>query len=93
MRRSGARCESFSSSAEIIPSSARSTASAASQLPPHLVPILAAPLEIVKAAVDKALPRHKPKSALEEAEFEDEIGDDLQKHMMVQCELSVLLSS
>jgi len=57
------------------------------------VPILAAPLEKVKAAVDKALPRHKQKSALEEAEFEDEIGDDLQKHMMVQCELTVMAYS
>ena len=73
------------STAEITPSSARSTASAASQLPTHLVPLLEGPLERLKTAVDRVLPRHKLPTALEEAEFVDDIGDDLEKHMMVQC--------
>jgi hypothetical protein len=74
--------------AEIVPSSARSSSSAALQLPSHLVPLLEDPLERLRATVDKILPRNKAKSALEEAEFEDEIGDDLQKHAMIHCELS-----
>ncbi|ORX34940.1 hypothetical protein BD324DRAFT_609696 [Kockovaella imperatae] len=69
---------------KITPSSARSTSSAASQLPAHLLPLLSRPLDRLKGAVDRVLPRHKPLTALEEAEFVDDIGDDLEKHMMVQ---------
>ena len=70
---------------KITPSSARSTSSVAAQLPEHLVPLLASSLGRLKSAVDLVLPRHKLTTALEEAEFVDEIGDDLEKHMLVQC--------
>jgi SpoVK/Ycf46/Vps4 family AAA+-type ATPase len=52
---------------------------------------LSASFNKVKTAVDKVLPRHKLPTALEEAEFEDEIGDDLEKHSMIQCELAAAI--
>ncbi|ORY30784.1 hypothetical protein BCR39DRAFT_528294 [Naematelia encephala] len=68
---------------KITPSSARSTASPAQQLPEHLVPLLKAPLDRLKKAVDHVLPERKNKTALEEAEWEDE-GAGFEKEMMVQ---------
>ncbi|BEI93938.1 uncharacterized protein CcaverHIS019_0603970 [Cutaneotrichosporon cavernicola] len=69
---------------KIVPSSARSTSSAAIQLPNQLVPLLANDLERLKLAVDLALPRVKKRTALEEAEFEDDDGDSFEKEMMLQ---------
>ncbi|KAK8844545.1 hypothetical protein IAR55_006392 [Kwoniella newhampshirensis] len=69
---------------KIVPSSARSTSSAAIQLPSHLVPLLSAPLERLKSAIDHVLPPKKHVTALEEAEYEDEDGDSFEKHMMLQ---------
>ncbi|WVF66682.1 hypothetical protein IAT40_001423 [Kwoniella sp. CBS 6097] len=69
---------------KIVPSSARSTSSAAVQLPAHLVPLLSAPLDRLKAALDHVLPPRKHATALEEAEFEEEEGDSFEKHMMLQ---------
>jgi hypothetical protein len=74
----------LTSSAEIVPSSARSTSSSAIQLPRHLVPLLSAPLERLKTAVDAVLPRHKMLTALEDAQYEEE-GDEFDKQMMLQC--------
>jgi SpoVK/Ycf46/Vps4 family AAA+-type ATPase len=54
----------------LIPSSARSTASAAAPLPAHLVPLLANALERTTAAIDRALPPAKKRSVLEDAEWE-----------------------
>jgi hypothetical protein len=71
--------------AEIVPSSARSTSSAAIQLPNQLVPLLSNDLERLKSAIDLALPRVKKRTALEEAEFEDDDGDSFEKEMMLQC--------
>lgn len=59
---------------EIVPSSARSTASSAIPLPTHLVPLLSSPLDRLKEAVDNVLPRHKDRTALEEAMFEEDEG-------------------
>lgn len=70
---------------EIVPSSARSTSSAAVQLPNQLVPLLSHDLERLKSAIDLALPRVKKRTALEEAEFEDDDGDSFEKEMMLQC--------
>jgi len=50
-----------------------------------LTPLLQTPLDRLKAAVDRVLPPKKTATALEEAEWEDEVGDDLGKHIMVQC--------
>ncbi|WVQ94294.1 hypothetical protein IAU59_001373 [Kwoniella sp. CBS 9459] len=69
---------------KIVPSSARSTSSAAVQLPAHLVPLLSAPLDRLKAALDHVLPPRKHATALEEAEYEEEDGDSFEKHMMLQ---------
>lgn len=74
-------------SPEIVPSSARSTSSTAIPLPPHLVPLLSRPLERIKVAVDDVLPRHKHRTALEDAMFEEdeaELGED--GAVLVQCE-------
>ena len=71
---------------EIIPSSARSASSAATPLPAHLVSLLDEPLARLKGAVDKVLPREKTKTALEDAQFEDDIGEDLDQHAMVHGE-------
>ena len=71
----------------MIPSSARATASAAVPLPTQLQPLLAEPLELLKTAVDRALPPAKKRSVLEEAEYEDEDdGSSFGKEMMLQCE-------
>jgi hypothetical protein len=75
---------------EIVPSSARSAASSAIPLPTQLVPLLSRPLEQLKAAVDKVLPPRKKRTALEEAEYEEEEGDGFEKEMMLQCELLAL---
>ncbi|OCF30797.1 hypothetical protein I316_07520 [Kwoniella heveanensis BCC8398] len=69
---------------KIVPSSARSTSSAAMQLPPHLVPLLSSALDRLKATLDHVLPPRKHATALEEAEFEEEEGDSFEKHMMLQ---------
>ncbi len=71
---------------EIVPSSARSTASPAIQLPSHLVPLLAAPLERLKTAVDAVVPPSKTRTSLEDAEYEEEEGQGFEQHLMVQCE-------
>ena len=65
----------FSSMAELVPSSARSSTSAASPLPTQLVPLLADALERVKRSIDRILPTNKKRTALEEAEYEDEDED------------------
>lgn len=69
---------------KIVPSSARSASSAAIQLPTQLVPLLSKQLEALKAAVDRAIPPGKKRTALEEAEYEDEDGDTFEKEMMLQ---------
>lgn len=72
---------------ELVPSSARSTTSAATQLPPQFVPLLADTLEQVKQVISTVLPVDKKRTALEEAEYEDddEVGA-LEREMMLQCE-------
>lgn len=55
------------------------------QLPRQLVPLLSKDLERLKTAVDRVLPPVKKRTALEEAEFEDEDGDTFEKELMLQC--------
>lgn len=73
---------------ELIPSSARSTASSASPIPTQLLPLLEEALEATKKVLDRALPLGKKRTALEEAEWEDE-GDEgaLDREIMMQCKL------
>lgn len=71
---------------ELVPSSARSSASAATPLPIQLVPLLDDTLENVKSVIHRVMPVEKKLSALEEAEFEDEGGEEgaLEKEMLSQ---------
>ena len=72
--------------AELVPSSARSSSSAATPLPIQFVPLLEDTLEKVKQVVHRVMPVEKKLSALEEAEFEDEGGEEgaLEKEMFSQ---------
>jgi hypothetical protein len=69
-----------------VPSSARSSSSAATPLPGQFVPLLEDTLEKVKQVVHRVMPVEKKLSALEEAEFEDEGGEEgaLEKEMLSQ---------
>jgi hypothetical protein len=69
-----------------VPSSARSSASVASPLPTQLEPLLAEPLARVTAALDRLLPPSKTRTALEEAEYEDEGADGaLERELRLQA--------
>jgi len=69
-----------------VPSSARSSASVASPLPTQLVPLLSQTLDKVKVVIDKVMPVSKKRTALEEAEWEDEDqGGGLERELMLQC--------
>lgn len=70
--------------ADLIPSTARSTSSAAAPLPPQLVPLLLRALENAKVALDKVLPPVKRVNVLEEAEFVD-VDGGFEKEKMLQC--------
>ncbi|GAA6012596.1 hypothetical protein JCM11491_005447 [Sporobolomyces phaffii] len=68
----------------LIPSSHRSTSSAAAALPPQLVPLLADAFENAKAALAKVLPEVKKPNVLEEAEYIDD-GGGFEKEKMLQA--------
>ena len=71
---------------EIVPSSARSAASSAQPLPPHLEPLLAAPLEEIKKVVSGLIPSKSTRSVLEEAEWEDDNEDGtFGRELLLQC--------
>ncbi|KIM42662.1 hypothetical protein M413DRAFT_70190 [Hebeloma cylindrosporum] len=72
---------------KLVPSSARSSSSAATPLPIQFVPLLEGTLEKVKQVVHRVMPVEKKLSALEEAEFEDEGGEEgaLEKEMFSQA--------
>ena len=74
--------------ADLIPSSARATASAAAPLPTQLVPLLADSLALATKAIDKALPPIKKRNVLEEAEWETDDPNEgsFEKEMMLQSE-------
>jgi len=57
---------------EIVPSSQRSAGSVANPLPAQLAPLLEQPLEHVKEILDKVLPKVKKRTALEEAQWEED---------------------
>ena len=74
-----------------MPSSARSASSAASPLPSQLEPLLSPVLEIAKGVVGRVMPVSKKRSALEEAEWEDDAdeGGAFDREMMLQCQFSL----
>lgn len=77
--------------AEIVPSSARSAASSAQPLPPHLEPLLSRPLDNIKAVLNDLIPSKKNKTVLEEAEWEDDNQDgSFDRELLTQCEFSPL---
>lgn len=57
------------------------------------MPLLQEPLDRLKEVVFKILPDNRKRSALEEAEWEDE-GEEgaLERELMMQCEHTVLCS-
>lgn len=61
---------------KIVPSSARSTSSAAAPLPPQVEPLLSGVLEELKKKVDNYIPRKKKQTPLEEAMLEDFDDED-----------------
>ncbi|KAH9941140.1 AAA-domain-containing protein [Epithele typhae] len=70
---------------KLVPSSARSVSSAASPLPTQLEAILREPLEKMKEVISKVLPTSKKRTALEEAEWEDEGSEGaLEREVMMQ---------
>ncbi|KAG5642143.1 hypothetical protein DXG03_003573 [Asterophora parasitica] len=71
---------------KLVPSSARSTSSSASPLPTQFGPLLIDALERVKTAIGRVLPMEKKLTALEEAMFEDDDGEDgaLEREMLMQ---------
>ncbi|KAF8164708.1 hypothetical protein B0H34DRAFT_779832 [Crassisporium funariophilum] len=72
---------------KLVPSSARSSSSAATPLPIQFVPLLSDTLEKVKETIQRVMPVEKKLSALEEAEFEDEGGEEgaLEREMLSQA--------
>lgn len=76
---------SLTLSIELVPSSARSVSSAASPLPTQLVPLLEESLDKLKEIIGKVLPVSKNRTALEEAEWEDESSEGaLERELMMQ---------
>jgi deoxyribose-phosphate aldolase len=72
---------------ELVPASARSSTSAAAPLPTQFVPLLGDSLEKVKQMVDRVLPLGKKRTALEEAEYEDDDEEGaLEREMLMQGE-------
>lgn len=79
---------------ELVPSSARSSASVATPLPSQFVPLLNDTLERAKKVIDRVMPMEKRLTALEEAQFEDD-GEEgaLEREMLMQCLSFFLLLS
>ncbi|KAL5530834.1 YTA7 [Sanghuangporus sanghuang] len=70
---------------KLIPSSARATSSSAAPLPSQLVPLLEDTLERTKTVLEKAIPVGKKRTALEEAEWEDEDDEGaLEREILMQ---------
>ncbi|KAL4075483.1 AAA-domain-containing protein [Scleroderma citrinum] len=70
---------------KLVPSSARSTATAASPLPSQLVPLLGETFDQVKGALVKALPARQKRTVLEEAQWEEDNEEGaLEREMLMQ---------
>lgn len=72
---------------ELVPSSARSSSSVATPLPTQFIPLLSDTLERVKTVIGRVMPIEKKLTALEEAQFEDDDGEEgaLEREMLMQC--------
>jgi hypothetical protein len=62
-------------------------------LPPQFGPLLSEMVEHVKSVIARVMPVQKPLTALEEAMFEDDHGEEgaLEREMLSQCAFSVFL--
>lgn len=71
---------------KLVPSSARATAPSASPLPEQLVPLLQDALDKIKSVINDVLPVSKKRTALEEAEWEDESTPEgaLERELLLQ---------
>ncbi|CAL1716188.1 unnamed protein product [Somion occarium] len=70
---------------KLVPSSARAAAPEAASLPTQLSPLLASTLERVTGIIETVLPKANKRTALDEAEYEDE-GEEgaMDREMMLQ---------
>jgi len=59
----------------------------ATPLPPQFGPLLSETVEHVKSVISRVMPVEKPSTALEEAMFEDDDGEEgaLEREMLSQC--------
>ncbi|KAJ3549156.1 hypothetical protein NMY22_g990 [Coprinellus aureogranulatus] len=70
---------------QVVPSSARSSTSAATPLPPQFEPLLSETLEQAQDVIQRVVPFEKKLSALEEVEFEDGPEETaLEREMLAQ---------
>lgn len=70
----------------MIPSSARSSSSSATPLPPQFEPLLSETFEKAKSVIERVLPVEKKLSALEEAEYDDDDeAGALERELLSQC--------
>lgn len=75
---------------KIVPSSARSAASAAAPLPTHLAPLLEHTLQKAKRVLNELLPPKHRLSVLEEAEFEQGDNDgSFTREILERCESTI----
>lgn len=70
---------------DLIPSTSRSSTSAASALPSQLMPLLNDWLQSAQGTLAKILPEIKKPNVLEEAEYEEDADGGFEKEKMIQC--------
>jgi SpoVK/Ycf46/Vps4 family AAA+-type ATPase len=85
------RCESENNAnlllTDLIPSTARSSSSLASALPPHLEPLLKDSLTKAISSLNKILPEVRKVNVLEEAEYEPHTDGGFEQERMMQSGL------
>jgi ATPase family AAA domain-containing protein 2 len=69
---------------EIIPSSERSSSSAAAPLPKSIKPLLESKLEEIKTVLSGLIPEKKKRNILEEAMYEDDGPGGFEGEVMIQ---------
>jgi ATPase family AAA domain-containing protein 2 len=69
---------------EIVPSSERSSSSAAAPLPKAVKPLLESKLEKIKTVLAALIPEKKKRNVLEEAMFEDDGMGGFESEVMMQ---------
>lgn len=74
--------------AEMVPSSARATAPPTTPLPTQLEPLLNEAVQKTKSAISRVISTTKKRTALEEAEWEEDSEEGaLKRELALQCRL------